>query len=464
MKTKNLFLTAILTVLTGGAVMAAVSVEKVGDSVLDAKSLNLGEKKFGELRFGNKINGCSFQQDAMVSHAGYQYVAYYDGNRQVCVARRKLSLGSWEIIRFDDYAFESNDSHNTISIGISPANGTIHLAFDHHVHPLHYRVSKSGVASNPDTTEWQASLFGPILSELEKNRKIKITYPRFWQTPAGGLQFCYRLKGSGNGQRMLVDYDPEKSRWHSTRQIDSSKGTYGKSHSRGSYPNGYTYGPKGNLHTTWVWREGSNSANHDLMYAYSEDHGKTWLNNNGDKLKGPITLNSPGIKVVTITEAYGLGNTHGQAVDSAGRIHAVVRHCNDESLKAAGSKPGEVRFGPTAARRYYHYFRKTDGEWETRVLPGVGASRPKVFIDGTDNTYLIFQKSGKLIIMGATAATSWKDWQVLHTERGSFHNEMLGDYYRWKSSEILSIMVQERPKNGHDSTSLRILDFKFQKK
>ena len=461
---KHLLVLLVLLISFGKSSMAQVFVKKVGDSLVDSKALSLGNKRFGEVRFSKRINGCSFQQDAMVTHAGYQYVGYYDGNRQVCIARRQLPIGQWEVIRFDDYDFRSNDSHNTISIGICPANGTIHLAFDHHIHPLHYRASSIGTATNPETTKWQASLFGPVLSELEKNKKIKVTYPRFWQTPEGGLQFCYRRRGSGDGERMLVDYHPKTNQWSNTRQIDSSKGTYGQSHSRGSYPNGYTYGPKGKLHTTWVWREDPQSANHDLMYAYSEDHGKTWLNNSGRQLQGPAALDSPGITVVRINEAYGLLNTFGQAVDSTGQIHTVMRHCDDKSLKAAGSKPGAVRFGPPAAHRYYHYFRTADGTWKTRVLPRVVGSRPKTFIDQSDNAYLIFEKSGKLIIMGATASTSWKDWQVLHTERGRFCNEMLGDFYRWQDSGVLSVMVQDRPVKNHQPTPLRILDFKFQKK
>ena len=462
MNMKHLFLLVVLVFVTSDVAMAQSRVKKIGDSILDASALNLGEEKYGEVRFAKRINGLSFQQDAMVTHAGYQYVGYYDGDRQVCIARRKLSLGAWEVIRLDDYAFESNDAHNTISIGVCPADGTIHISFDHHVHPLNYRVSDKGVTTNPETTQWQASLFGPVVSELEKNKPIKrVSYPRFWQTPSGGLQFCYRAGGSGNGKRILVDYDPESSKWLNTREIDSSKGAYGESVSRCSYPNGYTYGPNGKLHMTWVWRETPSSPNHDLMYAFSEDEGKTWLNNGGDELEGPAALDSPGIAVVTINEAYGLINTNGQAVDSNGRVHTVMRHCNDESLEAAGSKPGEVRFGPSAARRYFHYFRSEDGTWETRVLPGVAGSRPKVFMDEADNAYLIFQKSGKLLIMGAKASASWNDWELVYTEPGPFVNEMLGDYYRWKDSAVLSIMVQERPKKGHESTALRILDFQF---
>jgi len=457
----GLFPIVVLLISTSAYATAQMSVKKIGDSLVDSQALNLGEKKYGEVRFRKNINGGSFQQDAVVTHAGYQYVGYYDSNRKVCIARRKLPFEPWKVIRFDDYAFESNDSHNAISIGVSPANGTIHMAFDHHVSPLHYRVSLQGVATNPETTPWQASLFGPVLSELEENKKIKVTYPRFWQTPTGGLQFGYRIRGSGNGSRMIVDYDPETGKWSNTRQIDSEKGTYGESHSRGSYPNGYTYGPKGNLHTTWVWREGPGTANHDLMYAYSEDGGHTWRNSDGAQLRGPAAIDSPGITVVTINEAYGLGNTHGQAVDSAGRIHTVVRHCDDESLKAAGSKPGEVRFGPLPARRHYHYFRQTDGTWETSLLPEVAGSRSKVFIDKADNAYLIYQKSGTLFIIGASASTSWQDWKLVHTEPGRFGSEMLGDLYRWTDSGVLSILVQDRPRKAHLPSALRILDFQF---
>ena len=446
---------------------------KAGDSVIDAKALTIKGS------YGQAINGKAFQQDGMVSHKGYQYVAYYDAARHVCLARRKLPDGSWNILRLMDYDFESNDAHNTISMGICPQDGTIHMAFDHHGHPLHYRVSRKGMATDPEAMTWKASLFGSTSSELEKGQSIRITYPRFWQTPEGGLQFCYRRGGSGNGDRMLVDYDAGTASWINTRQIDSGQGLFedamGKSETRCSYPNGYDYGPQGRLHATWVWRESSQGSNHDLMYAYSEDQGKTWLNNNGESLTGPLHVNSPGITVVTIDRAYGLMNTHGQAVDSQGRIHAVMWHCSDESLEAAGSKSGELRWGPPEAHRYNHYWRDVEGTWQHGEFPWMAGNRPKLFIDENDNAYLIYCaqhdsigvdqdigfSAGDLIIAAATADSRWTDWQVIHAERGPFVNEMLGDLYRWKEEGILSVIVQELPKEDHDPTPLRILDFSF---
>jgi len=448
--------------------------KKLRTSLIDSQALTI----FG--RYGQTANGKSFQQDAMVTRLGFQYLAYYDHRRHVCVARRRLPDGPWQVVRLTDYVFEGDDSHNAISIGICPQDGTIHLAFDHHVHPLHYRVSQPGVATTPEQIEWTTELFGPVKSELEKDKPIRITYPRFWQTPEGGLQFCYRRGSSGNGDRMLVDYDPDSGQWKATRQIDSRQGRFtdefgDDSNRRCSYPNGYHYGPQGNLHVTWVWREASQGANHDLMYAYSADRGHTWRNNLGQVLAEPPRLNSPNIKVARINRGLGLLNTHGQAVDSAGRIHAVIKHCTGTTLQLAGSEPGQKRWGPVEARRYFHYWRDENAQWQRIQLPnlnGVPGNRPKLFFDTDDNAILIFTDApssrgiqpsqGNLKIMAATATKNWNDWRLIHTEQGPFVNEMLGDSYRWRNEAILSIMVQDLPNQPHEPTPLRVLDFKFE--
>lgn len=469
--TSQTILRAIFLLLVASFPAWAVEVVKTGDSVVDQRALTI---RGG---FGQSINGLSFQQDALVTHGDYQYLGYYDGQRRVCLARRKLPAGHWESLRFDDYNFTSNDAHNTISIGVCPQDGTIHLAFDHHGHPLHYRISRSGVASSPEDVDWDAGLFGPVTSELEAGKPIAITYPRFWQTPDGGLQFCYRRGGSGNGDRMLVDYDAKAGRWVDTRQIDSHAGIFqdamGKSRSRCSYPNGYNYGPGGKLHATWVWRESSQGANHDLVYAYSQDRGLTWRNNAGRVFAQPPGVNSPGATVVEIARKYGLMNTHGQAVDSQGRVHVVIWHCSKETLASAGSAPGEQRWGPPEARRYHHYWRDADGVWRHVELPWVAGSRPKVFLDANDNAILIhglkagsvemedgvFFTTGDLVIAAATAASDWTDWKVIQVENGPFLNDMLGDPYRWRRDGVLSILAQESPREDHQPTRLRVLDF-----
>jgi hypothetical protein len=295
------------------------------------------------------------------------------------------------------------------------------------------------------------------------------------------LQFGYRRGNSIGGERRIVDYDPATGTWKNNRAIDSPKGLFkdehreGVSNSRCSYPNGYHYDPKGNLHTTWVWRERNGGPNRDLMYMYSPDQGTTWLNNAGEVLDGPAHTDSPGLKVVDISRAYGLMNDQAQAVDSAGRIHAVMWHCSDASLEAATQR-NRTSWRPVDARRYHHYWRDEKGAWQHRELPGIAGNRPKLFFDKQDNAYLIFARQadpdkrmkqdiyfseGHLVIMAASAKSAWTDWQDIHIEKDLFGNEMLGDIYRWKESGILSVLVQESPTGERESTPLRILDFAF---
>ena len=460
---------------------AQFQVQKVGDSLVDARALTI------QGAFGQCINGKSFQQDALTSHAGWQYLGYYDANRRVCLARRKLPGGPWDIIRFTDYNFTSNDAHNIISLGLCPVDGTLHLSFDHHGSLLHYRVSRPGVATKPVQGEWKTNLFGPVTSQLQPGRPLRgVTYPRFWRTPDGGLQFCFRLGGSGNGDRMLADYDSASHAWRDVRQIDSRAGTFkdnfNTSPSRCSYPNGYTYDAKGRLHMTWVWREQTQGANHDLMYAYSDDRGVTWRNNQGvvigdSRVPGKVVrLDSPGVVVVPISRIMCLMNTQAQAVDSRGQMHVVMWRATAESLHAAREKI-ESCWGPPDARRYHHYYREPNGSWHHVELPGIAGNRPKLFFDRRDNALLVFdlwlpgdpdvdgrgviRGRGDLVIMAATAGAKWTDWRVIHTERGPFVNEMIGDPYRWQAEEVLSILVQQSPAKPHDPTPLRILDFKF---
>ena len=455
---------------------AELSIADIGSSLVDARAKTIDGP------FGRSINGQSFQQDMLVSHMGYQYIGYYDAEGYVCVGRKKLPYGNWEVLRLTDYTFTSDDAHNVVTLGICPKDGTIHLAFDHHVDPLNYRRSAKGVASRPSETAWTGSLFGPIQSELEPGKPMEVTYPRFIPTPDGGLQFCYRRGGSGNGDRMLVDYCAEEGTWKNLRQIDSREGffsdPYGSSDSRCSYPNPYTYGPKGLLHVTWVWRESAQGANHDLMYAYSEDGGNSWKNNAGTLLDAPPHLHSPGITVVDISRDKGLMNTHGQTVDSKGRVHVVLWHTVEPIPYNSETGKFKDRWGAPEDRRYFHYFRDLNGNWQKRVLPQIAGSRPKVFADKEDNLVLVYgsiQDShslesgiyfarGDLVIASATAASEWTDWKVIHVEKGPFLNEMLGDPFRFQQEGVLSVVVQATPKGSRDPSALKVVDFSFRDK
>lgn len=437
---------------------AELRIRKVADTIVDARALH-----FTTGTWGTCVNGQSFQQNAVETFNGYQYTTYYDAERRLCVARRSLKSNDWEVIRFSDYHFKGNDTHNVSVIGIAPRDGTIHMAFDHHGHPLHYRVSRKGVALKPKKVAWTGDLFSEITSELEPGKKLlRVTYPRFLRTPEGDLQFGYRIGGSGNGDKCLADYDAKTGTWSGFGTFAGWQGTYGGSTNRNAYLNGLTYDRKGYLHASWCWREsGDPMTNHDLVYAWSKDHGKTWLNNDGLPvgLRGtrPVTLDTPGARVVEIPMNRGLMNAMTQATDSRNQLHIITFHLPD-------TVPQQPDWITTRSKaRYFHYWRDSKGHWHRNEIDFIG-SRPQLWFDKNDNAYFVFvgdryHPSPHLSIAAASARNRWSDWKVIHKEPGKFSGQPQVD--RYARPNVLSIYIQKTPNVLETGFSpLHVMDFK----
>lgn len=456
-KTSLVLLVLIVAIASSAISRADVEVAKTGDSVVDANAVTI------KGRFGQTINGQAFQQNALMSFGGYQYVSWYDADRRVCLARRILPEGHWEVFRFTDYRYENNDAHNTISMGICPADGTIHLSFDHHGDPLKYRVSKKGAATEPAKTRWTPELFGRIRQELRKSHPLRITYPRFIITPDDKLQFFYR---GGNGTRVIHTYDPETGAWSAPRPIVAGNG-YTNYHLR--------YGKDGRLQLMWHWRGTGR-----LCYLYTPDQGRTWKNNSGntvltaDNAKSVNKSNMKDVSVIKAKQAT-LIMLGGQYIDSKGRPHEIVWHIPDD-VKPPSYKHSWERWGRDVAR-YHHYWRNDRGDWHGNILPTPVGNRAKILLDSNGNAYAIYMLNqtdkwdwqiyfahGELVIATASAENGWADWKVIHREAGPFLNEAHFDGTRWETDGVLSVFVQDSPEKPHDATPLRILDFQIDRK
>jgi hypothetical protein len=474
------FRTGMILVLTAfglGAALTAKGTEQpeirlVADTVVDEAGLN-----FEDGAVGTCINGQTFQQEGLLSFQGHQYAAYWADGGVLCVARRRLPDGPWEVIRFKDYSIDHNDVHNVVVIGICPGDGTIHLAFDHHGHPLHYRRSVSGLALQPEKSAWKAAQFGKITSELEPGKPVRrVTYPQFFSTPQGKLQLIYRVGASGKGDWYLAEYGPEPGRWTVLGMFFSGEGSYETSPSRCAYVNPPRYGPTSRLHVTWCWRErpagkpNSLLTNHDLGYAYSDDFGRTWKDNEGRTIavlggpdasaRRPITIDTPG-HVVRHTEfMHGQMNTVTQFVDAKDRPHVIHwQHQQD-------AETGSLDMNPW---RYYHYWRDAEGAWHENRLPFYGR-KPQIVLDGDGNAYVVFGKADNrnyhnldpgvvLHVARATEKSRWTDWQVLWSCPWQSVGEPLVDPVRWSREGILSVYTQQMPEKPGVPSPLHVLDF-----
>lgn len=454
-----------LTLLLLATVSQAQSTMKLqADTVVDPSAWT-----FPDGKWGTTVNGQTFQQEGVVTHKGYQYAAYFAEGGHLAVARRKLPGETWEAIRFADYkADDHKDSHNVAAIGIAEGDGSIHLMFDHHCHPLHYRRSVAGLASRPGEFEWKAEHFGPVTSDLEGIGRVQeVTYPHMFSTPTGKLQVVYRVGSSGNGDWYLVEYDPAAGKWTMVGMILSRKGSFQSSDSRCAYPNPLRYDANGVLHMTWTWRESPKDApfdlrtNHDQMYAYSEDHGRTWKNNAGQPIEAPMAIDTPGVVIWPTKFLWGQMNTNTQTFDPRGRPHFISWHLPADAEK--GTKD-------LNQWRYHHYWRDEQGQWHENRLPFHGR-KPQLVFDRAGNAVVVYgacdnanyhnvDPGSKLTIMSATESSGWTDWQkIAEVDRLSIGEPLL-DHPRWATEGVLSVYFQDKAAEPGKPSALRVMDFK----
>jgi hypothetical protein len=434
-------------------------------SVVDSSALTLINGIYG-----NIINGQNFQQSALISYKGWQYITFYNSARHVCVGRRQLPDGQWNIIDFAHYYFSfskggMNDSHNTISMGICKNDGTIHLAFDHHASPLHYRVSIKHLLDHPANFKWDTTAFCAIRNYLEDGKPLKdVTYPRFISTPKGDMLMGFRVGGSNDGDYYLHTYNGKMSTWSNKRQIMSGKGDYhdlfkGISTTRNAYLNSVTYDDKGKLHISWTWRERAEGlGNRDIGYAYSPDDGNTWYNNRNEVVtkiaeNKVINTNSTGIVIKELDRGWGMMNSQSQAVDKNGVMHIVMYH------RQQGGQPEWARFNKEG--RYFHYYRNPGGTWHEDKLNYIG-NRPKLIADSRNNLYLIYMRkdhfdskteSAPLVVLKATAKSKWTDWAEFFVSPDNYFNEPQTDL----SGNTLSVMVQDGPASMGALSALKVI-------
>jgi hypothetical protein len=210
---------------------------------------------------------------SLLTHPPYQFVAFYDAERRLTVARRKLAERRWEFKRLP--VTTGWDSHNYVTMAIDDG-GFLHLSGDMHCTPLKY--FRSTAPLDPATLVRVPSMVGP--------GEDRTTYPKFLRGAGREFVFTYRDGSSGNGNQIFNVYDQTSQTW--SRLMDEPL-TDGEG-LRNAYFEGPIEGPDGFFHLAWVWRETPDAAtNHDLSYARSKDL-RHWESAAGKPLKLPMKL------------------------------------------------------------------------------------------------------------------------------------------------------------------------------
>ncbi len=217
------------------------------------------------------VNTTVFRNNSLVTHGDTQYIAYYDPDEYLMVAKRNLGEEAWEEQR-SAYKGNCRDAHNIISIMVD-GKGYLHVAFDHHGNRLNYC---KGIA--PYSLELGEKL--PMTGIEEEN----VTYPEFYYLHNGDLLFVYRSGASGRGNLVMNRYRLESEKWEPVHHVlidgEGERNAYWQ-----------LYVDENNtIHLSWVWRESwLVETNHDLCYARSRDGGISWERSDGQRYELPIT-------------------------------------------------------------------------------------------------------------------------------------------------------------------------------
>ncbi|AQT67598.1 hypothetical protein STSP2_00746 [Anaerohalosphaera lusitana] len=257
-----------------------------------------------------------------------QYAAYYNADRQMTVAMRKL--GDEQFTKFHPQTPRKEpphggsapsatlgwDSHNSVTMALD-RDGYIHLSGNMHGNNLTYFRS---------TEPYDISTL-VLVEQMTGELEDRVTYPKFLTLPDGRLVFGYRHGGSGNGNNIYNVYDTDTKTW--SRLLDTP--LHDGQDKNNAYYLGPKVGPDGWFHMSWVWRQTPDcSTNHDLSYAKSPDL-VNWYTAAGKEVELPITLETPGVIVDPIPPQGGIINGSGKVgFDHLGRAVLAYHKFDDD--------------------------------------------------------------------------------------------------------------------------------------
>jgi hypothetical protein len=348
-----------MTLRTGGSVVPLFSLIPLVGLAAPAPSPAVAEPLLEQSLDIEKVWSGHPVGFCLLTTTGRQYAAFYDAERRMTVASRRLDETTWTFAHLPSRL--GWDSHNYIVMDVD-ATGCLHLSGNMHASPLvYFRTGKPH-----DITTFRQV---PTMIGREEKR---VTYPKFFRSPADELVFTYRDGGSGNGNQIYNRYDADTQTW--SRLLDTPL-IDGKGEMN-AYLDTLRRDKKGMFHLCWVWRDTPDCAtNHDVCYARSRDLMR-WEKSDGEPLVLPITYATneiverirPGQGLINGNARLGFdaedrpvisyikydGNGHTQTYnarleDGAWRSRQVSDWDYRWEFSGGGSIPFEVSIGPVEA-------------------------------------------------------------------------------------------------------------------
>lgn len=403
------------------------------------KGLYFDGKKVGKKAKNNNTDSYDFHfgrriaphGDSIKKYKHYVFMTWYRGgkhDRHVMLSRYNIKTGSIATIEFPHRhtGFRNQwwigESHNTIAVGISPIDDTIHLLYDMHAYSknrpadgslsndyFRYSFSVAGAASVAD----QAFTLDKFVKDKDNDYKhltltgkvdpevfSGLTYPKFFLNTDGTLLMYMRKGGNNNGGYKFANYIANKKTWSEFTEFNVMDA---KSHG-----NGYNWGLYGSMkYVNGKLRVGfqqrANIQNdkyvyqNGFYYAYSDapEANSLWNNHRGEAFDIPL-INSDLIKV----------SEPGDLISETGvnQVHIVQGFDWNVTKRGDIHLIGKVRNLSNTQKVNVHTYKPAGSDKFITSTEFSGADR--IYTAG-DNIYIIgLNKSGRPYIEQAKGGTN----------------------------------------------------------
>lgn len=370
--------------------------------------------------FGNAL---SPHGDCIKVYKHFVFMTWYRGgveNRHVMLSRLNTKTGILKTIEFPHRhtGFKGKwwlgESHNTIAVGISPKNDTIHLLYDMHRNGnvpsfsddyLRYSYSIDGAATvadeqftlkqfvNSEAGHYKHLEFAGI-DDIETTRLL--TYPAFFTGDQGDLFMKMRFGYSANGKMLFGRYDGKQ--WHGYHEFNQMQASeHGSEHNWGLYGDFKYTGGKFRI---GFQRRSKNKADkfmyqNGIYYAYSDDPtgATTWKTAHGADLALPVYQ----ADLIKIAEP-------GDWVKTTKKDKAFISHGFDFTVTDAGDEHfvSQIRDQEFNVTKNLHTYRKV-GDKDFTTVEYQGGNQ--LYTSG-DNVYVIGLIDGRVNIVKTTGGES----------------------------------------------------------
>ncbi|WP_248722472.1 BNR-4 repeat-containing protein [Seonamhaeicola sp. ML3] len=327
---------------------------------------NTGDNAPYDYFFGRNI---SAHGDCVKTFGNYVFMTWYrggKGDRHVMLTRYNTNTGTMATIEFPhrhtgyQNRYWIGESHNTIAIGISPIDGTIHLLYDMHAYSAS-KPSNGSLANDyfrysysvPNAVSLSDSDF--TLDKFVQNSSggykhlrmpgsapqsefVALTYPQFFLNDAGDLFMYMREGGNNNGMYKFTKYSASTGTWSNFTDFNvlNAKSRPGVTYNWGLYGN-MKY-VNGKIRIGFQRRSANNNDKYQyqngVYYAYSDNQDGVggWKNHQGQSFSTPlydadfIKVMEPGDYVQTTqTSKVHIVGSFDWTVTEKGDVHIISR-------------------------------------------------------------------------------------------------------------------------------------------